>query len=86
LFAHETSVFAFPNPATEAIQIKFNKEGVATEEIKIVFIDMLGRIMNVTKQIGTSDLIYDVSHLSQGVYSVNLTYEGKTRVVKFVKQ
>lgn len=86
LSARETSVFAFPNPATDQIQIKFNNDAIQIEDVKVVFLDMLGRVIDVQQQNGSREFIYDVSNLDQGVYSINLISEGKTKVVKFVKQ
>lgn len=86
LFAQESSVLAVPNPATDKIQLKFSNDAVKIEEVKVVFFDILGRVVNVEKVNNDRELIFDVSNLNQGVYTINLISEGKAKVVKFVKQ
>lgn len=86
LFAKETSLIVFPNPANDFIEIKFDNKGMNSDDIEILFLDVLGRNVNVSPNTNTKELSFNISHLSQGVYSINLISEGKTKVVKFVKQ
>lgn len=84
LFANESVVFLFPNPASDFIQIKVSDENFAPDKAKIRIVDLLGKEVNVAEK--DNGLIFDVSSLSPGVYSINISYDNKTKVIRFVKQ
>jgi len=69
----------YPNPCTSAVSVK-NAEGA---ELKIV--DMKGQVVGYCKAISASQEI-SVANLSSGVYLLQLTQNGQTKVVKLVKK
>jgi len=86
LQAARMSAVLFPNPAADFINLKVNDNTFIAGRATVVFTDVLGRIINITHSTDNNNLVFDISSLSPGVYSLNLVCESKSTVIKFVKQ
>lgn len=74
----------YPNPAKDNIQLVFDLDGRTDIDI----IDMTGRLMRRTsyEASGFTNLSLDVSGLNPGVFFVKLSMEGKSNVLRFIKE
>jgi hypothetical protein len=78
-------IVVFPNPATDALRASF--ELVQAADVRFRFIDVTGRICldkTVSAPLGSSEIAFDISGLRTGIYFVNMTVNGETRVLKLV--
>jgi hypothetical protein len=76
---------AFPNPASELIQVKIYGDNFNLTNAKIRFVDVLGRDVNVP-QVETNNLVFDVSSLNGGIYFVIVSDETYSLRIKFIKK
>lgn len=81
----EWNGIAFPNPASEFIQIKVSGNNFDPLHISIKFIDMLGRDVKVN-QMDETRMIFDVSSLTDGIYIIELSDEFYSKKIKFIKK
>jgi hypothetical protein len=72
----------YPNPSSDNITIKLNQQGKFTLQI----LDMAGKIVADFGKVKTDNQIYDIRHLSNGIYIVRLEGQGSTAVEKLIKQ
>jgi hypothetical protein len=73
----------YPNPAREVLNITSDVTGVAgSYEIY----NILGQAITARNITFDDNQSVDVSGLSQGVYVIKLTREGKTKTLKFIKE
>ena len=74
----------YPNPATDNIQVAFDLYGRTNIDI----IDMTGRIVYTTvyDASGFTNLSLDVSSLNPGVFFIRVGMEGKSNVLRFIKE
>ncbi len=77
--------YVFPNPTTNNLQIKINEGNFDPQNTRIIFIDMLGKEVNVA-MISGKDLLFDVTSLQNGIYFVLLKNENASTTIKFIKQ
>ncbi|MDP3928388.1 MAG: T9SS type A sorting domain-containing protein, partial [Bacteroidota bacterium] len=86
LFNNEVTVF--PNPFINAIHIAFNAENATNVTVNIV--DMHGKLVfqeNRTIQNGISELLFEPNQsLASGVYLMQLNIDGKSKILKLIKE
>jgi dipeptidyl aminopeptidase/acylaminoacyl peptidase len=77
----------YPNPTSDFINISFNLDH--NSMIRIELFDNLGKqislIDNKEYQKGFHKLTYNVSKLNEAVYSVKLSIDNKSEIIKFIK-
>ena len=74
------SLVLYPNPATNTVQIGLVN---TNEQIsKVVFYDILGKIIKTVSTIAIESLTVDVSDLSKGVYLVEIALENNLKLTK----
>jgi len=72
-----------PNPATDQLSLNF---GSQVEKAAITILDLQGRSV-ISKSVANTQLeTLDISSLSEGIYFVKVTADGKVTNSKFVKQ
>lgn len=80
------SAVLFPNPAYDNIQIKISGENFSASKARVIITDMIGREIEIAPVLNDHNLAFNISSLSPGVYSINLIYGDKLKVIKFIKQ
>lgn len=81
------SLCLFPNPATSALQVNFETTAVSAADLRIL--DLNGRILqsgNYPVANGSNELHLDVAELSAGLYVIEVTANGRSSRLRFVKQ
>ena len=80
------STSAYPNPATQTLNLAFSAQGTTSAEIKII--DAMGKecINNAAVIENGKVLPIDISSLAPGAYFVRIVTEKQTQTVKFIKQ
>lgn len=73
----------FPNPASESISLK-GLEGKQIESVSVM--TMSGTEAIQYSNVNQTDLTLDVNSLDNGMYFVNVNYEGGNDTIKFVKE
>lgn len=76
----------FPNPASNLINLNMNTTFVGDAQVQII--DITGKVIvmeNINVINGTNTKSFDISSLKSGVYSLNVTVDGKIHSNKFVK-
>lgn len=76
-------VTAYPNPATQTVNIRVNRENNDPMQIQIV--NTLGQVISSSTNVGTNN-IYNIENYDAGVYFVQVTSNGVTHTTKLVKQ
>jgi hypothetical protein len=79
------SISVYPNPSEAELHIDFNI--AETGVVKIYFTDLLSRVylgQEQKAQIGNNQISVNTSHLPNGIYFVNILWQGKTLVKKIV--
>ena len=74
----------YPNPATEAVTIKF--AGATAEKADVTISDMYGRRVKRLEVTQQQEVQVPVAELPAGVYYCRVSSGGKVQVIKFVKQ
>ncbi len=85
LASNKWTGIAFPNPASELIQLKITGDNFNLSNARIQFVDVLGRNINIT-QVDENSLIFDVSSLKEGVYFVIVSDQLYSSRIKFIKK
>lgn len=75
---HLTGVSIYPNPATGVINIDLN------EKSNVIITNTIGSVI-MTKEMQDGKNSIDLSNLSNGVYFIKVTKEGKQETFKFIK-
>jgi hypothetical protein len=74
-----SSLFVFPNPASDILYINFETEKSC--QIEITLSDVTGRLTQVSAFAdavqGANNIVLDVSSLSPGIYYMTLTFDGE---------
>ena len=74
------NILLFPNPTSNSFQISIQN---TTENLEsIVIYDVLGKIVKIVEILASSETSVDVSHLSKGVYLVEVISENKLKLIK----
>ena len=75
----------YPNPANEEVHVTFEQ---VAEFMNIELIDATGRVLNnqVSKQMGTNLITFNVANLSSGFYTVRLTSSNVSETQKLMIQ
>lgn len=71
----------YPNPATDYINLEFAKSG---KEYDVEIFNMVGQKVMIAK--AAHKTVINVSSLEKGSYFVNLTADGKTTTLRFIKK
>ena len=83
--AHLSEEFSlYPNPASEAVIIKFN--GTTAENSEFIISDMYGRCVKRQEVTQQQEVQVPVAELPAGLYYCHVSSGGKVQVIKFVKQ
>lgn len=77
-------VTIYPNPATQAITVKYSKAVFSAAQINVK--DILGKQLLSKQLFLQKETTLDVSKLTKGIYFIEIKHEGITDVVKFVKE
>lgn len=87
LYTDEFSLSAFPNPAHDNLQVKFNTPASSSAEIELW--DMAGNRSHVlfskTAVSGEINEAFDLSSYSKGIYFLRLNVDGRSSVQKIIK-
>ena len=76
----------YPNPAGKDVKVRFDERISANETIEIQIFDLFGKIVLFTKILcHTSEVSIPLSHLSEGAYLFQVSFNGKKSVERFVK-
>ncbi len=81
-------VRAYPNPANESIQLVFVPTS-AGANLEITVVDINGRIVSRTTEAlskSESTVLVDLKNMSDGVYSIVISVNGKTQSIPIVKE
>lgn len=79
-----TGMSVYPNPANSVIYINFNGNQYSKAIIEVT--DAIGKVVIKKQSDNLNNLPISVSELSNGIYIVSITVEGKRSVKKFIKQ
>jgi hypothetical protein len=79
----ENELTVYPNPSNGIVNVSFDINSYQ----KVELVDLTGKIL-LTKTIGkqASNISFNISDLSAGVYNIRLTGEGKLAIKQIVKQ
>lgn len=77
------SVLLYPNPAKDLITISFNNNEYLPENITVY--NNLGQSVYTMKVSKISDLTFNVSNYSNGMYFLKIEREGISKTIKFLK-
>jgi hypothetical protein len=78
----QLNVKAWPNPASDNMNISLEHEGVATVEV----LDISGRSVLNTQQVSGTQINIDLSSLESGVYLVRVTEGSSSETIRVTKQ
>ena len=82
--AEKTILKVYPNPATDKINIDFNK--ISSKQNPVVYVyDLQGQLL-IQQQITQERTVLNISKLVKGMYVVKVINDNNTSVSKFVKQ
>ena len=77
----------YPNPAHDNLVMDMTL--IEDREINVQFFDQLGQVVLEQRndlRVGTNTMNFNLSHLAQGVYSIRISDDQYTQVVKLVKR
>lgn len=84
-FESESSVYLYPNPTSNLLQIAVQNKLDIPENYTII--NTLGQIIKAKKIDSEADLIINVSNLTQGIYFLKLTKnQSETKTIRFIKK
>jgi hypothetical protein len=78
IYADNNPVRVYPNPAHQSIHLRFSNDESATQ---LQILSMEGRLVSektLEEKISGNDYTFDVSHLSSGIYFLNITTASRT--------
>ena len=83
-FEDTKGINAYPNPATEVLNLKVSKSFGLPNSVTII--DILGKIVS-TKIISTpADLSINTSFLTNGIYFITIQKENEKKTLRFIKK
>lgn len=75
--------FVYPNPSKNVITLN-GLNDISVESVVVV--DINGAVMASYKDINTPALDMNINHLANGMYFVQINYNGVQEIVKFIKE
>ncbi len=82
-FITTSKFLVYPNPAKNVITLN-GLNDIAVESVQVLNMD--GKVMASYEGVSGPALDMNITHLSEGMYFVNVNYDGKTEVIKFIKE
>jgi len=81
----EEGVFVnvFPNPSNTSVNVKVNR--LNNEPMQIQIINSVGQIVSSSSNVGENN-IYNIEKLASGIYTVEVTSNGKVYSTKLIKE
>ncbi len=84
MFSDENTIFVYPNPATDKINIGFRD--MPKGELTVSVFDLSGKMLLLRRmEIEDKTFILNINELGAGVYILKTEYENKTETTKIIK-
>jgi hypothetical protein len=84
IYGNKLSSGVFPNPASDEINVKFNRFIIASDNPVFTLYNAAGQKITDIKQVEGSSIKFDTKHLCNGVYFYTLKLNNETLSGKFV--